>query len=160
MIALLLLLSTTAYAGVDDSLSRAMRWDNPSTPDTISDVGLYFSVAGTLATSKSWKEAGIIAGTFATTYLVVHVVKTEVRRQRPSGDNLSMPSGHTAIPASAAAYLCRKEFDWKCWTAIGTTAVVAWGRISAGAHYPTDTLVGTYIGAGNGILIPLVLKEF
>lgn len=69
-------------------------------------------------------------------------LKRVVHRTRPDGsDQLSFPSGHTALAAVNAR-------GWR-WS---VTANVAIGRQMAGKHYLTDTLGGFALGAGLGRL--------
>lgn len=83
-------------------------------------------------------------------------LKRVTNRERPNGyDNQSMPSDHTATSAVytrlAADNLALSGFDERVElgadiTLDALTAATGWARIEAGAHYPSDTLVGASIG--------------
>jgi len=83
-------------------------------------------------------------------------LKRLTNRERPNGyDNQSMPSDHTATSAVytriAADNLALSGFDERAElgadiTLDALTAATAWARVEAGAHFPSDTLVGASIG--------------
>jgi membrane-associated phospholipid phosphatase len=83
-------------------------------------------------------------------------LKRVTNRERPNGyDNQSMPSDHTATSAVntriAADNLELSGFDERAElgadiTLDALTAATAWARVEAGAHFPSDTLVGASIG--------------
>ena len=85
-----------------------------------------------------------------------HVLKDTTHRLRPSGqDDQSMPSGHATTASAydrlAQINLQQTGMDPAAEQALGygldaVTFATAWARIEAGAHYPSDTLVGIAIG--------------
>jgi membrane-associated phospholipid phosphatase len=77
-------------------------------------------------------------------------------RERPDhSDRRSMPSGHTTS-AFASVTLARRNVDALRLAPAarvsleaglgGVGALAAWSRVEAGAHYPTDVLVGAALG--------------
>ena len=86
-----------------------------------------------------------------------HVLKQAAGRTRPSGaDTESFPSGHTTTTAAYSRLAQRNlgaiDLDPTLRDGLryGLDAVMvatAWSRIEAGAHYPSDTLVGLAIGS-------------
>jgi membrane-associated phospholipid phosphatase len=78
------------------------------------------------------------------------------KRERPNGhDDQSMPSDHSATSAVydqlAVDNLQLSGFDPRAQLGAdivlyGLTAATGWARIEAGAHFPSDTLVGASIG--------------
>lgn len=88
---------------------------------------------------------------------VVYELKDVTGRERPNGDNdESFPSGTSARAASFATLASRNvsSIDMpdtaKTASNIGLYTMVAlsaWGRVEAGAHYPTDALAGVAIGS-------------
>jgi membrane-associated phospholipid phosphatase len=104
------------------------------------------------------------------------IVKIAVRRPRPidylpeNANNttntdlaLSFFSGHAAVVAAmsgTATYLAfvhspRSPRPWIT-LAAGTllTAFVGYERVRAGAHFPTDVMMGGLAGAATGVLVP------
>ena len=83
-------------------------------------------------------------------------LKRVTNRERPNGyDDQSMPSDHTATSAVytrlAADNLALSGIEERVQlgadiTLGALTAATGWARIEAGAHYPSDTLVGASIG--------------
>jgi membrane-associated phospholipid phosphatase len=83
-------------------------------------------------------------------------LKRLTKRERPNGyDDQSMPSDHTATSAVytrlAADNLELSGFDERIElgadiTLGALTVATGWARVEAGAHFPSDTLVGASIG--------------
>lgn len=59
--------------------------------------------------------------------------------------NLSFPSGHTATAVAMAFSFFSVRRDWG-YASFIVAGLVAFGRIAAGAHYPTDILGGVLVG--------------
>lgn len=57
----------------------------------------------------------------------------------------SLPSDHSAIAFAVALSLTLARPRWG-WVFIPAAAVVAWGRVFVGVHYPTDVLAGAAVG--------------
>lgn len=90
--------------------------------------------------------------------------------QRQSGQNRnSFFSGHTLATATASFFTAKVICDFhpelgkKKWlvysAALIPPAFVAYFRVKALRHFPTDTIVATGIGAAAGILIPQLHKN-
>lgn len=149
------------HTPVFGSTANAERWSN----DLRKTCNL--AMAGTLIATPSGEgasewftnklEGGAVElGAVAATALTTGILKDAAGRTRPNeADDESFPSGH----ASSAAVSCRLAsvnldsiamnegarlaFD------IGLDATVigtAWARVEAGAHYPSDVLVGMALG--------------
>ncbi|HMJ12577.1 MAG TPA: phosphatase PAP2 family protein [Polyangiaceae bacterium] len=129
-------------------------------------------------------DAVIYGETLAITWSVTNLTKISFRRPRPSAykeaqrradagqedaditqtnSALSFFSGHASITASVAATATYLAFSrspgtprpWFTLAAGGlATALVGYGRVRAGDHFPTDVIVGAMAGAGIGILVP------
>ena len=94
--------------------------------------------------------AGIMTAVGAT-----EVLKRGVGRVRPTGEGLSFPSSHSSTAFAAAslsvrnldaipmAPLLRGGLEAGTWT---TAGLVAWSRVEAGAHFPSDVLAGAALG--------------
>ena len=80
--------------------------------------------------------------------------------------NLSFPSGHTSLAAAAgtsAAMLATLEESpaapWLWGATAGTTIATGTLRVISESHYFTDVLAGAAIGAGCGVLFPLLHRR-
>jgi membrane-associated phospholipid phosphatase len=128
----------------------------------------------------------IVAESIAAAEALSEVTKFAVARQRPyvhyqhvatpgvpsdfpqasNDDNLSFPSGHTSLAAAAgtsAAMLATLEESpaapW-LWAATGVfTVATGTLRMASESHYFTDVVAGAAIGAGCGILFPLLHRR-
>jgi membrane-associated phospholipid phosphatase len=108
------------------------------------------------------------------------VAYQEQARREASGDTanpeeltdtnsaMSFFSGHASITASVAAastYLAfsRSADRLRPWLTLGVgtvlTTAVAFGRVKAGEHFPTDVIAGAMVGAGIGVLVPHLHRE-
>lgn len=136
-----------------------------------------------LLAAGDWEEGGrdvlYVLEAASISAALNQLVKFSVGRQRPfvrygnygdggrlpdPDDNLSFYSGHTALAFSLAAAAgtvsSLREYRSTPWVwAIGMTLAsgVGYLRIAADKHYLTDVLVGAVVGAGTGVLVPLLL---
>jgi len=124
-------------------------------------------------------DAFMYAESISFSFAMTDIVKMAVRRPRPiayirsendpnyqnsSTDNaLSFFSGHSAITASigaTATYLAfaRSPNTARPWLtlvgAVGLSTFVSVERVRAGAHFPTDVIAATIVGAGVGVAVP------
>lgn len=69
--------------------------------------------------------------------------------------NLSFPSGHTAtaVAMACAFFAARRDLGYVSFL---IAALVAFGRIAAGAHYPTDILGGILVGCLSFCLVKII----
>jgi undecaprenyl-diphosphatase len=151
--------------------------------DTYSNIGLWTAIGFTAVDSlvsgvrDGW-DAALVDGlmyaeSLSLTLTVTDITKIAVRRPRPidylnpSGSNtdaeLSFFSGHTSILGAVtgtSTYLAfvRSPGTPRPWItlAAGTllTAFVAYERVRAGAHFPTDVIAGAMAGGAIGVLVP------
>ena len=91
------------------------------------------------------------------TLAIVQITKNLVKEERPDGsNNLSLPSGHTAIAFTTATLLFQEYKDSNLWYASSgfvfatATAIL---RIANNKHYSSDVLAGAGIGLLSGILV-------
>lgn len=84
-------------------------------------------------------------------------LKYTVKKERPDqSDNLSFPSGHTAIAFTNAALLYYEYKDSNLWYASsGFLFATATGilRIANNKHYTSDVLAGAGIGLASGLVV-------
>ena len=107
------------------------------------------------ATNKA-KGVAVLLGAELATEGVTGLLKVTTNRTRPSGtsDN-SFPSGHSSNAFSSATLANRNLNSIKMPEGVrlplqvGNIVIatgVAWARVEAGAHYPSDVLAGAAIG--------------
>ncbi|MFL9830348.1 phosphatase PAP2 family protein [Flavobacterium sp. ST-87] len=93
----------------------------------------------------------------AISYIVVTAIKNSVKAHRPDSSNqLSFPSGHTAIAFTHAALLYQEYKDADFWYASsGFVFATATGilRVANNKHYTSDILTGAGIGLASGIIV-------
>lgn len=82
-------------------------------------------------------------------------------------DRAAFLSGHTSSTAAASFFFAKVFSDYfpesrlrpYAWgVAIALPAATAYLRVRAGRHYPTDVIAGYTLGAGIGLLIPMLHK--
>ncbi len=124
-------------------------------------------------------DAFMYAESISFSFAMTDVVKMAVRRPRPiayinskndpnyqnstTDSALSFFSGHAAITATVGAtatYLAfaRSPHSVRPWltlaAALGLSTFVSVERVRAGAHFPTDVIAGSIVGAGVGVAVP------
>jgi membrane-associated phospholipid phosphatase len=134
--------------------------------DGLRDASLLGYAAGVLATPSGELDGGWLAaktkgalvgvGAFVTTSTVTSGLKSLTSRERPNGaDDRSFPSGHASTAAVFGTLTVRNLQSIDTSQALRTTleigagtitAGTAWARVEAGAHYPSDVLVGVALG--------------
>ncbi|SHF72908.1 PAP2 superfamily protein [Flavobacterium fluvii] len=88
---------------------------------------------------------------------VFTTLKYTIKKERPDqSDNLSFPSGHTAIAFTNASLLYYEYKDSNLWYASsGFLFATATGvlRIANNKHYTSDVLAGAGIGLASGLIV-------
>ena len=126
-------------------------------------VGLFTS--GIITHNKKLQiDAVFMAGSFIASSAITHSVKKIMKHSRPcdvygdivkrgSGGGYSFPSGHTSAAFSTATSL---SLAFPKWYVIAPgylwASSVAYGRMYQGVHYPSDVLIGAFVGAGTAVL--------
>jgi membrane-associated phospholipid phosphatase len=144
------------------SQRNALKWS-----DDLRSVSTWSYVASVAATPGAdepgeWikaKTQGLAVGLAAVgaTNVTTAILKRTTDRTRPNGaDTESFPSGHashSSVTTSLARYnLSTMEMNEVTRRTLGigldlVTVGTAWARVEAGAHYPSDSLVGIAAGS-------------
>ncbi|HST66639.1 MAG TPA: phosphatase PAP2 family protein [Mycobacteriales bacterium] len=117
-----------------------------------------------LAVRRHWAALGAWLATLATSELLIGPLKALVDRPRPPGpliatSGASYPSGHaiasavTAIGVVMALTSGRRRLHWMV-AAVCLAALVALSRTYLSAHWLTDVVGGSLLGAGLALGIP------
>jgi membrane-associated phospholipid phosphatase len=89
-------------------------------------------------------RAQIVSQTF------VHALKYSIRRDRPTGECCSFPSGHAAT-AFAAASVLERHFGYRAaWPTLAAATYVGVSRLHDNRHYLSDVLFGAAVGTATG----------
>lgn len=84
--------------------------------------------------------------TFLTTLGTTYALKLAIDKERPNGDSMSFPSGHTSAAFSGASFI-QKRYGWQYgFPAYLAASFVGWSRVEADQHYIEDVLAGAAIG--------------
>lgn len=160
---------------LDEAILRAVNGFHTSALDVVaawlSTWGMYVYLAALVALALRTRAARDVAHArdgalvfFAAVFLAESVLKPLAGRARPTADptlaaslhllgprppasSLSFPSGTASTCVAAAAYL------WLAWgprvgaPAAAFAALVAWSRLYAGVHWPSDLVGGAVFGA-------------
>ncbi len=116
---------------------------------------------------ESFDTGVLMGGSEALSYAVCYVLKIGIKRERPyhalsnvythhldSTDPYSFPSGHsTGVFAIATMLALRYPKPAVYIPAFAWAAMVGYGRIYFGLHYPGDVLAGALLGAGGSLLV-------
>lgn len=126
--------------------------------DTIKRALKYGAVASTIFVpmEEKWTLAGSHLIAHSVTRSITDTLKGISERLRPNKKDMkSMPSGHSSEAFSLAQInninLNYYDFSPETKTILnfanyGMAASVAWARVEAGYHYPTDVLMGAALG--------------
>jgi len=148
--------STPVFGSVKNAQSAS------DTLEAAAGVGYFASVLATPggdAGAQWWsaKARGGLVGLAAigATSATTTGLKTLTNRTRPDGGDNSFPSGHTSFAAVADTMTVRNlrsiPMNDGARTALtigadALTIATGWARVEAGAHYPSDVMVGMAIG--------------
>lgn len=127
------------------------------------DVALMY--LETIALTSNLYTYSPLGPTFINKYRPLAFYEEAPLEERQSGNmRNSFYSGHVATTAMGGFFLAKVLYDYhpewgsRRWLLFGAatlpTATVAWLRVRALKHFPSDVIAGGLIGAGMGILIP------
>lgn len=80
----------------------------------------------------------------------IHSVKYAVRRDRPTGECCSFPSGHAATAFAAASVLERHLGYRGAWPTLVAATYVGVSRLHDNRHFMSDILFGSAVGMATG----------
>jgi membrane-associated phospholipid phosphatase len=98
-------------------------------------------------TTRQLGERSMLA--LANASLITQALKSATRRQRPDGSNhWSLPSGHAMTSFAVATALTShpRSPRWLRIAAPVAASAIAFSRIGARKHYPTDIAIGSALG--------------
>jgi membrane-associated phospholipid phosphatase len=84
------------------------------------------------------------------TQSLTYGVKRAVRRDRPTGECCSFPSGHASVTFAAAAVLERHFGYRNAWPTVLIASYVAASRLHENRHFASDVLFGAALGMASG----------
>ena len=120
-------------------------------------VGLYFGgrylvphVQGESRTNKVSHLGYDLVRAQILSQAFVHSIKYAVRRDRPTGECCSFPSGHAAAAFATASVLERHLGYRAAWPTILVATYVAVSRLHDNRHFLSDILFGSSIGMATG----------
>jgi len=147
--------------------------------------GTWFATGPHATEGAGLRNGVIVMESTLTAVGLTHLLKYTTARQRPyahyqnfatgpgsdlptpsSDDSLSFPSGHASFAAAlgtSAAMLATLEDSsaapWLWASTVVVTTATATLRMTSEVHYFTDVVAGTAIGAGCGVLFPLLHRR-
>ena len=120
---------------------------------------------------KGWITASAIAiALFLADHFLIDFLKHEVARLRPChvldyvrslvpcGVGKSFPSAHAANNFAVAAVLAYSYRQYK-WVFYTIAFLIAFSRVYVGVHYPSDVIVGSFIGFAIGFIVITLLTK-
>jgi undecaprenyl-diphosphatase len=128
------------------------------------------AVTVVIALRRQWSTLFAWVATVALSELLIGPVKSVVDRPRPPGALVattaaSYPSGHaiasavTAIGVVMALTTGRRRLHWMI-VAVVVSAAVALSRTYLSAHWLTDVIGGSLLGAGLALAVPEAVEVF
>ena len=133
------------------------RWIGSSYVMAASSVGLWAVGRYVIGPSKDepktnkWSEMGFdMMRAQILSQAVAHGTKNIVRRDRPTGECCSFPSGHAASAFAAASVLERHLGYRGSWPFIAGATYVATSRLVDNRHFLSDVVFGAAVGTAAG----------
>jgi hypothetical protein len=81
---------------------------------------------------------------------IIHAMKYSIRRDRPTGECCSFPSGHAATAFAAASVLERHLGYRAAWPTLAIATYVGTSRLHDNRHFLSDVIMGSAIGVATG----------
>ena len=135
------------------SVSRRVGADASETSGDVLQFALPVIAAGFTYYNHDGTGGIQLAESLGATMATTFALKYAVNSRRPDGGHHSFPSGHTSISFSSAEYL-RKRYGWEYGLpAYGVASWVAYTRVNANRHRPSDVVAGAAIGILSSTLL-------
>lgn len=133
------------------------KWLGSAWTQVGASVGLYFGgrylvprIEGEPRTNKVSHLGYDLLRAQILSQVFVRSVKLAVRRDRPTGECCSFPSGHAATAFAAASVLERHLGYRAAWPTLVVATYVAVSRLHDNRHFLSDILFGSSIGMATG----------
>jgi membrane-associated phospholipid phosphatase len=158
---------------------RVFRWLNDSpelswlrVPQQLGTPWSLVATALVMAVRGRWLDAAVALLVLPVEKCVEVGTKECVKRPRPlfgaptvlrddaPVDGPSMPSGHAAIATACALVLGRGAPRGVAVSLGGLAAVTALTRVHQGAHWPSDAVAGSVMGAGSVVALRAVVQRY
>jgi membrane-associated phospholipid phosphatase len=150
----------TEHTPVFGSVNQAKNWsDYLEATSAVAYVASVVATPGGNLDADWWlakARGGLVGlGAIGAASLATEGLKSVVTRERPDGNARSFPSGHATFAGAADTLTVRNlqsiELGEPARSALtvgvdALTFATGWARVEAGAHYPSDVLVGMSIG--------------
>jgi undecaprenyl-diphosphatase len=124
-----------------------------------------------VAVCRRWKILYVFAGAYLASFGITEALKDFFARPRPYITDpavthlltetplSSMPSGHTSSSFVAAALLSH-FFPRFRFAFYGYAMLIAFSRVYVGVHYPSDVMIGAFIGSLVAGVAIFIAKRF
>ena len=113
-------------------------------------IGRYFINPGDGSTSKIEHVGFDLLQALALTKTLTYGLKQAVRRDRPTGECCSFPSGHASMTFASVSVL-ERHFGYRAaWPALVIAGYVAASRLFDNRHFLSDVLFGSALGIASG----------
>lgn len=137
---------------------------NSAIPISIATPVVLYSIGMIQKDSLIKKKAVFVGETFLVSAFITLASKQIIKRERPYNryleldpvvfeNSYSMPSGHTSTAFATATSL---SLAYPKWYVIAPSFIwagsVGYSRMHLGVHYPSDVLIGAFVGSGSAYL--------
>ena len=164
----------SVYHWVDDIRNAPLTWLSRALNvigGGLVTIPLRIGVTAFLLFRRRWLRAGAFATTWLLSEVALTWLKAYFHRGRPpfplvaTAGTFSFPSGHAVAGAATGVALVLallpagpRRRHWE-WLAIGFAFVMALSRVYLAAHWFSDTVAGTLLGAGIAIFVAATATE-